>query len=221
MGGYAALCGRDGAFGWARESGPGSFSVSLSGLKAGQTYMLDGRREIVTDVRGAWQGDTEEAPAFAAEKATGYVILCDEGRMTWEEAALQAAPRRQKIAPRENTEKEVVQKKEKVQYRTRLHGQSVDALPALQWPKGSEDLRACFEKGPPVCVLPLPWRFALVPGTKGQCLVGVLQKSGRIIKIAYAVRAKGGLLQPRGLQGYKYVRSESGEGYWLLEQSVR
>lgn len=216
MRGYVALSGREGAFGWIRENGRSGYLVSLNGLKAECEYTLDGKEKITTDARGAWQGEQAEMPVFAAEKSSGRVILCDEARITWEEAALQAAPKKSKTKP-----PKVIQTEEKVQYRTRLHAQGVDALPALKWPRGSESLRACFEKSKPVCVLPLPWRFAAVPGTKGQYLVGYLQKAGHIIKTAYAVRAKGGLLQPKGLQGYSYVRGEEGEGYWLLTQNVR
>lgn len=216
MHGYVALSGREGAFGWIRENGRSGYLVSLNGLKAEYEYTLDGKEKITTDARGAWQGEQAEMPVFAAEKSSGRVILCDEARITWEEAALQAAPKKSKPAP-----PKVIQIEEKVQYRTRLHAQGVDALPVLQWPRGSESLRACFEKSKPVRVLPLPWRFAVVPGTKGQCLVGYLAKADCIIKTAYAVRAKGGLLQPKGLQGYSYVRSETGEGYWLLEKDVR
>lgn len=216
MRGYVALSGREGAFGWIRENGRNGCLVSLNGLKAECEYTLDGKEKIITDARGAWQGEQAEMPVFAAEKPSGRVILCDEARITWEEAALQAAPKKSKPKP-----PKVIQTEEKVQYRTRLHAQGVDALPALKWPRGSESLRACFEKSKPVRVLPLPWRFAAVPGTKGQYLVGYLQKAGRIIKTAYAVRAKGGLLQPKGLQGYSYVRGEAGEGYWLLTQNVR
>lgn len=216
MRGYVALSGREGAFGWGRKNALGGYDLSLSGLKPESRYTLDDARAVLSDARGCWQGQTEKMPRFVAEMPSGRAVLCDEARMAWEEAMLLAAPKKSKPAP-----PKVIQIEEKVQYRTRLHAQGVDALPVLQWPRGSESLRACFEKSKPVRVLPLPWRFAVVPGTKGQCLVGYLAKADSIIKTAYAVRAKGGLLQPKGLQGYSYVRSETGEGYWLLEKDVR
>ncbi len=213
---YVALSGRGGAFGWGRKNTPGGYNLSLSGLKPESRYTLDNAREILTDARGCWQGETEEMPRFAAEIKGGCVVLCDEGRISWEEAALLVKPVKEKTAPTVSAPKE-----EKVIYRTRLNVQGVDALPALHWPKGSEEIRACFKKGLPVYVLPPPWRFTAVPGTKGQCFAGYLPKAGRIIKTACAVRAKGGLLQPKGLKGYSYVRAESGEGYWLLEKDFR
>ena len=31
----------------------------------------------------------------------------------------------------------------------------------------------------------------------------------------------GGLLQPKGLHGYDYVRTDTGENYWMLIQNVK
>lgn len=212
---YVALTGRDGAFGWGRKNALGGYDLSLSGLKPESRYTLDNAREILSDARGGWRGETQEMPRFVAQVPSGRVVLCDETRMAWEEAALIMRPGKEKKAP-----EVIVPKDDKVVYRTRLNTRGVDELPALQWPDGCADLRACFEKSQPAGVLP-PWRFAVVQGTKGQCLVGYLVKAGRIIKTAYAVRAKGGLIQPRGLQGYRYIRSETGEGFWLLEKDIR
>lgn len=216
---YVALSGRGNAFGWARQNAQSGFEVSLGGLQPGQKYCLAGKGEITADTLGRWQGTAETAPVYVA-MTDGSVILCDESSLTWEEASLLAAPKRKASLQIVSAAAEEIKTEEKVTYRTRLNLTPVDALPEIVWPKGCEKIRACFEKSRPVRVLPLPWRFAAVPGTKGQCLVGRLAQNGRIIKTAYAVRAKGGLLQPKGLQGYSYVRGEAGEGYWMLQQDV-
>lgn len=217
---YVALSGRENAFGWARLNTEDGFVVSLGGLRPGQKYCMAGKGEITADALGRWQGTAEIAPGYIATM-DGSVILCDESSLTWEEASLLAAPKRKQPVKIASAAVEEIKAEEKVIYRAGLNGTPVDALPALVWPKGCEKIRDCFEKGLPVRVLPLPWRFVAVPGTKGQCLVGRLVQNGCIIKTAYAVRAKGGLLQPKGLQGYDYIRGETGEGYWMLKQDVR
>ena len=36
----------------------------------------------------------------------------------------------------------------------------------------------------------------------------------------YAVQARGGMLPPKGLAGYRYQRAADGKGYWTLIQEV-
>lgn len=220
MRGYVALNGRDGAFGWGRRGGDGEYALTFSGLASGKEYMLSSGETIMADSSGMWHGKRKEMPLFAA--ADGKVILCDESSFGWEEAALRIAPEKKKTAY-QGTQAEIRKTSEKTitVYRTHLNGEGVDTLPAAAWPKGCEEIRICMEKSMPTRVLPYPWRFTIVPGTNGQCMVGRLLENGRITKTAAAVRAKGGLMQPKGLRGYDYVRTDTGEAYWMLIRSVR
>ena len=217
---YVALNGRDGAFGWGRRGSDEEYTLTFSGLIAGKSYMLPEGESITADSGGMWHGKRKEMPLFIL--ADGKVILCDESSISWEEAALRLTPEKKKREPQEiRTESVKTNGKNQIVYRTHLNGESVDALPLVVWPKGCGEIRACMEKGLPTRVLPYPWRFTVVPGTNGQCMVGRLLENGRITKTAAAVRAKGGLMQPKGLQGYDYVRTDTGEAYWMLIRSVR
>lgn len=213
MRGYVALSGRDGAFGWGRQREDGSYDVLIGGFNPESSLEWSDGTAFLADAHGEWRGVQEEMPRYV--RCGGRVVLCDESVISWEEAAL--------LTKKQPPQIREVQAKitEQVTYRTRANGRAVDELPDVQWPKGSEQIRNCFEKGRPAYVLPLPWRFAEVPGTRGACLVGRLMENGRIIKTAAAVRAKGGLLQPKALRGYSYVQSDRGEGYWMLIQPVR
>ena len=222
MRGYVALSGREGAFGWSKETAAGAFLTALGGLGRQETYTLSDGGSITTDDRGNWQGVRPEALRFVA--CCGRVILCDENQLSWEEAALLAQPKAEKPMPQQvqPAEKPVrVPEKQSIVYRARLHDAPVDALPAVHWPRGCEKLRAMLAQEKPVRVLPFPWRFAAVPGTNAQQLAGCLLENGCITKTAFAVRAKGGLLQPKGLHGYDYVRTDTGENYWMLIQNVK
>lgn len=220
MRGHMALTGRNGAFGWGRCGSDGEYALTFSGLAAGKNYTLSSGENITADDKGMWHGKKKEMPQFVAED--GKVILCDESSISWEEAALRIVPEKKKtVRPEARTEKAKTTEKNSSIYRTHLNGEGVDALPRVVWPKGCGEIRACMEKGLPTRVLPYPWRFTVVPGTNGQCMVGRLMENGRITKTAAAVRAKGGLMQPKGLQGYDYVRTDTGEAYWMLIRSVR
>lgn len=220
MRGYVALSGRDGAFGWCKKTNDGGWLVSFGGLQAGERYSLSEDECITLDEKGCWQGRLLHAPRYAALR--GRVILWDENSISLEEAALLARPKEKKhevhaVMQEEKTE----EAKESVVYRTRLNQRSVAELPRLVWPKQLEKIKACFAQGIPVRVLSYPWRFVRVLGMQGEYLIGCLAENDRIVKTAYAVRAKGGLLQPKGLNGYDYVRTDAGENYWMLIQSVR
>lgn len=217
MRGYMALSGREGAFGWSREDADGCITA-LGGLLPGGEYTLSSKERITADAQGRWQGRQRAALLFVSH--AGQVILCDESRITWQEAALLQQTEKMQT-PTPAAEKESKAQQEPVQYRTRLHAQPVDALPQLRWLNGCEKLRACFLQEKPVRVLPYPWRFVQVRGMGGEGLAGCLTERGCITKTAAAVRARGGLLQPRGLKGYEYVKTDTGEAYWMLIQSVR
>ena len=215
---YMALSGRDGAFGWSKAAGGDGYTVSFGGLKIGEVYTLPTGERITADENGRWQGRLSESPRYVAQG--GQVILCDESSLTWEEAALLLRPAK-KVQPVKYTEEKTEETPVDTVYRTRLNICPVDALPVIIWPKSLGKIRACFDKGQPRRVLPYPWRFVRVPGMQGEYLIGCLTENDRITKTAYAVRAKGGLLQPKGLQGYDYVRTDTGECYWMLLQDVR
>lgn len=217
---YVALSGRDGAFGWSKRTEEGDYLISLGGLKEKETYTLPDGARITADDNGRWQGKKAAPLRFAAWQ--GRIVLCDESSVSWEEAALQV-----QLPPKEKTVQVVALQEDTreparaVVYRTRTGNQRVDALPQVNWPKACEQIRRCFETEKPVRVLPYPWRFVCVPGTRGEQLVGCLKVQGKITKTAYAVRARGGLLQPKGLNGYDYVRTDTGENYWMLIRQVR
>ena len=210
---YAALSGRENAFGWGRRRGDGTYDISIGGLKAESKCEWDDGTPFIPDAHGSWRGVRAEIPRFV--RMEGRVILCDESVISWEEAALITyQPQSPIVQVHAEAEKRIV-------YRARVQGHAVDELPTVHWPRGMEQIKGCFEKGKPAYVLPFPWRFVEIPGTRGACLVGRLIENGRITKTAAAVRARGGLLQPKALQGYSYVQSARGDGYWMLIQPVR
>lgn len=216
---YVALSGRDGAFGWSKAAGGDGYTVAFGGLQAGETYTLPTGEHITADENGRWQGRLSDSPCYVARGSR--VILCDENSLTWEEAALLLRPVPKERVQMGSREEKTEETTERTVYRTRLNDSPIDALPAVAWPKSLNKIRACFEKGKPRRVLPYPWRFVRVPGMQGEYLIGCLTENERITKTAYAVRAKGGLLQPKGLNGYDYVRTDTGECYWMLLQDVR
>ena len=210
---YIALSGRDGAFGWGRETPDGVYELTFSGLQAGKEYLLPDGERIMANADGGWFGRKKAMPHYVT--CEGRLVLCDEQCISWEEAALLTVPekpQKQSLPQIQKTEEQ----KGKTTFRTHLHGKGVDALPHILWPAGSEEIRRCMENGTPVYILPHPWRFVIVPGTKGQCAAGRYMQDGRITKTAAAVRARGGLIQPKGLQGYSYVPTQAGQAYWML-----
>ena len=210
---YIALSGRDGAFGWGRETLSGEYELTFSGLQAGKVYLLPDGERITADAGGGWCGRRKAVPEYVMRE--GKIVLCDEQRISWAEATLMIAPAKKQEQPLPRLQ-EVKKQEITTTYRTHLHGENVDALPQVRWPAKCEEIRRCVEEGMPTYVLPHPWRFATVPGTKGQCAAGRYIQDGRITKTAVAVRARGGLIQPKGLQGYSYVRTEADQSYWML-----
>lgn len=218
---YIGLTGRGEAFGWGKQNAQGEYAVTLGGLLPHTVYTLGSQGEFKTDGRGSIQTVTADMPLYIASAADGSVVLHDAEMLSYEEALMLAAPVK-KTETKEIMQPQLapVQETQPVIYRTRLHGVPVDALPHRMWPKGQEKLRTLMESGKPVGILPFPWRFTVIPGSGGMCFAGYAAKGGRVVKTAYAVRAKGGLMQPKALQGYRYIRSETGEGYWMYFQTV-
>lgn len=50
--------------------------------------------------------------------------------------------------------------------------------------------------------------------------MGVRVGERRVTAVLYAVQARGGMLPPKGLAGYRYQRAADGKGYWTLIQEV-
>lgn len=94
----------------------------------------------------------------------------------------------------------------------------VDALPALQWPAGTESIRAWAAMYPPIAPLDAPgWRFVRAPSPLRQaayCAVGYLVRQDRVAAIAYAVPGTPHR-PPAPLPGYQYHKGRRGMGYWV------
>lgn len=230
---YISYTGIGAAFGWGKRTAEGSICLTLGGLAPNETYALDGTTGISADSKGCWTGICGQAPMYITRMSVSGVALYDEARLTLEEARaiLQPSRRLQKKEDRKTETVKTAKKEEAVQttvdfeeepapYRPRSAEAPVDALVPLLWPDGTEKIRACFEENKPVSVLPLPWRFVAVPGTRETGFVGYCAAQGKVIRTAWAVRAKGGLFQPRALSGYRYVCGTDGTGYWMLIKAV-
>ncbi|MBR5231193.1 MAG: hypothetical protein IKW00_02970 [Clostridia bacterium] len=216
---YIGLMGIGNAFGWGKRNAQGEYEVMLGGLRPHTVYTLGGEGQAESDGRGNIKTVIADMPLYIADEK-GDVALYDAEVISYEEVRILSAPKAKIEVKEVQTTQMMPEKIPPVVYRTRLHISPVDALPRRIWPGGYEKLRTLMESGKPVRILPQPWRFTMIPGSGGICFAGYAAKHGRIVKTAYAVRAKGGLMQPKALQGYKYVRSEAGEGFWMYVQSV-
>ena len=214
---YIGLTGRGDAFGWGKRNAQGEYEITLGGLSPRTVYALGSKERAESDSRGNIKRVVACMPLYVADGA-GAVVLHDAGRLSYEEARMLALPAEAPVsAP---AAAETAETPSETLYRTRLHDAPVDALPKRVWPRGHEKLRALTESGKPAGILPYPWRFTVIPGSGGMCFAGYAAKHGRVVKTAYAVRARGGLMQPKALQGYRFIRSEAGENYWMYVQSV-
>lgn len=109
-----------------------------------------------------------------------------------------------------------------VRYRPLSDGEPVDRLPELFWPPEAQAIRPYFSAYLPFKLFDAPlWRFVRVPGQgNGVCCVGYRAQKDRVTQTVFAVRARGGLIPPKGLQGYRYQRGMDGAGYWTLWRNV-
>lgn len=99
----------------------------------------------------------------------------------------------------------------------------VDALPALQWPAGTEQLQVYFSTRPPCSPFRAPgWRFVRVsvqlPGV-AYAAVGRHVRDGRVNRVLFAVPG-GPYRPPAFLPGYHYHPGREGNGYWIHEAQV-
>lgn len=231
---YVRLSGAGAAFGWVRGR-----QVTLGGLQAGAAYRLiceAGETPVVPDAQGGWRGEgAGGAPLCLA--AGDQPVLYDEGRVSREAAALLIGARSEKKAePSAKKEKAPEPRREERQeepaseaaaeeappvvYRAASQEPPVDALPSLQWPAAAAQLRPYFENSRPVRLLEAPqWRTVQAREGGLDCCFGYRAENDRVAEVLYGVRARGALVPPRGLQGYRYERTADG-GYWVLRQGV-
>ena len=66
--------------------------------------------------------------------------------------------------------------------------------------------------------VPTIWQKAHEAGM--DCCFGYQTKEDCVSEVLYGVRARGSLMPPKGLQGYRYERALDGSGYWVLRQRV-
>ena len=225
---YVRMSGTAGAFGWHQGQ-----ALVLGGLDERREYLLlgeTGEQRFVSDGQGGARVPLAcGAPLCVAEGER--VILYDPGRVDREAAAALVASRRAPvperraeppaaIAQEEMLEEEEPPVAEAVAYRAPSQEPPVDRLPELIWPEGAAQLRPYFEKHTPLRLLDAPgWRTVQVrEGSVLYCL-GRHVLSDRVDEVMYALRARGSMIPPKGLQGYRYERLADG-GYWVLRQKV-
>lgn len=240
---YVRFSGSAGAFGWATQQ-ENVCAVALGGLKPGAAYLLlteQGNTAFVADGRGAWRGMSAQGVPLAVATAQGELALYDDGRISPVAAVLlvrerlnpppapacqmekdSPAPAEEQIQPAAESSEDV-QQEAPVHYRAISDQAPVDALPALLWPGEAEKLRPFFQKNRPVRLFDWPgWRFVAVQMMDGAaCHIGVRMHQGRVEEVMYAVQARGGMIAPRGLAGYRYQRAADGRGHWVMQRKVQ
>ena len=213
---YTRLTGRNGAFGWQRES-----RISLGGLRPRQTYGLlcdGGGMEVQTDSQGAWSGQGKGV--LVCVSRGGQAVLWNENRVNQAGAQALLAARQAPPPPAPSPAPPPEKPKEKaVAYRKPANTPPVDALPALHWPEAAAQLRPYFDSLRPSALFP-GWRTVRTREAGMPCCFGYHVQGDRVDGLLYGVQARGSLLPPKGLQGYSYERAADGQGYWVLRQSV-
>lgn len=233
---YARLNGDGPAFGWRRER-----RVTLGGLRPAGEYRLiceEGEYPATADDRGNWTGQLLRDPLLCVAQGS-RVILWDESRVDATAAAALLAARDQPPAPPraserpaekreepapekpEEAEPEIMPDPAPVSYRPPSEGQPVDALPELVWPQAAAQLRPYMENNRPAAVFAEEgWRTVRVREAGMPCCFGIRVRDDRVCGALYAVGARGGMIPPRGLTGYRYERALDGTGYWVLRQEL-
>ena len=226
---YTRFSGVGTAFGWRADA-----RITLGGLRPDTDYALVCEREsypIHTDAQGAWSGQVlHDVPLCVA--LADRPVLYDESRVNAVSAAAlltaRKAPAEQETAREAICEAEIMPEAEQdektaevIVYRQPTDQEPVDRLPALHWPKGAESLRPYFADHLPVRLMAdLSWRTVRVREGGMSCCFGYRAVNDRVSEVLYGVRARGGMVPPRGLQGYMYERMLDGGGYWVLRQRV-
>lgn len=241
---YTRLSGNGAVFGWFREG-----KITVGGLLPDTDYQLICERDrfpVHTDAGGAWSGQLlHDVPLCVA--VGDKPVLWDENRINAASASALLAPRAQKpaeeikdeparaetpeaIPAREAdsvaeadaaAEADVAVEADPVQYREPSRNPPVDALPALEWPRAAAQIKPYFETRLPVKLFDAPgWRVVKAHEAGMDCCFGYQTKEDRVNEVLYGVRARGSLMPPKGLQGYRYERALDGSGYWVLRQRV-
>ncbi|MBQ7455483.1 MAG: hypothetical protein IJS53_03470 [Clostridia bacterium] len=219
---YTRLSGEDG-FGWYQGQ-----ALTLGGLRPETEYLLlceEGQQTVTADAQGSARARLSlGAPLCLALQ--GRLALFNESRITRDAAAALLLARTQpkataQEAPPEGKAAETDKEAPSVTFRKPADAPPADALPALVWPKGLEELRACFDKNPPVRLLDeAGWRAVRLPGAGARCCVARHATGDRVDGVLYAVQARGSLIPPKGLKGYRFEQLADG-GYWVLRTAVR
>jgi len=230
--GYVAFTGEGSAFGFGKREENG-WQIVLGGLQPDGQYTMMGDIRMTADANGNWRGAMQgEMPLYIAQRPSGRLTLYDAERISRSDAVLLCKPQATKKtairavdAPAERVQSTPAEKKKSqkkpVSYRTRLNGKMIDALPVLAWPGESEKWRSYFENNRPVRLLDAPgWRFVCVQAAAPRCYVGYRAQGDRVCEMAWAVEARGALIPPKGLQGYRYTRCGNDRACWLLTKSV-
>lgn len=242
--GYGMLRGRQGAAGFVRETA-GARRVTALGLTPGADtalWRLDEEKACpcnrgTADQAGKWEAETAAAGTLFVT-AAGRVLLWEEGesaeetylrccntlkKATEKRPVPQTPPVTEKAAsvpdppPVISLEEPPADEPETV-LRVPKNTPPVDGLPALLWPRGTEEIRPFFEMLPPFAPFYAPgWRFVRapspLPGT-AYCALGRYIRNGRVERIAYALPGSP-YRPPAELPGYRYR-----QGYWVLEQPI-
>lgn len=242
---YVRLTGDHGAFGWQCRQ-EGAWQATLGGCGGRPCLLIGekGERSVSCDASGTWRGDSGCGRILCvAALPEGEVLLYDVQRLSRQEARVlcrersrpqPAKPPQDAKTPQDKTTdtpdqeqqmqddgQKMQQSDQPIRYRTPAQTTPVDALPALQWPDRIGNLRAYFEKNRPIRLFDWPqWRMIRWQNIGGApCYVGVRIGEERISAVMYAVKARGGLLPPKGLSGYRYQQGQDG-GYWTLVQAL-
>ena len=234
---YTRMIGEGGAFGWHQGQ-----ALVLGGLEERREYLLlceTGTQPFTSDAGGSARVPLRYGAPLCVAVGT-HVVLYDGDRVSREAATALVAARH---SPPPRTEPTIRQAPisevpaavpepprptppderapaQPVPYRAPSDAPPVDALPALIWPAAAEQLRPYFEKNRPLRLLSAPgWRTVRVQQAGLPCCLGYRAEGDRVSAVLYAVRARGSMLPPKGLQGYRYERLADG-GYWVLRQRV-
>ena len=237
---YVRLTGEGAAFGWQSEQ-EGTWRLTLGGCAAGECLVIgeEGTAKVQLDGSGAYRGDTRCGRALCvAALPEGTLLAYDVQRLSRQEARILCRERTQPAAPVRQAEPEEppaiapeplpepVQTEEEaaceICYRDAPETPPVDALPHLVWPGTAKKLRPYFEKSRPLRLFDWPqWRMLRWQHMGGvPCYVGVRVGERCVTGVLYAVQARGGMLPPKGLAGYRYQRAADGQGYWTLIQEL-
>jgi len=215
--------------------------MTVGGLSPATACWAVGEEEMIsfeTDGQGCWNGPLPcGIPLCIVQQ--GKPVLFDGSRTDREGAAqlyqYRIRPPQRQPEPPENAKPEkAAEETEQAEatadsripetpaaYRKPADTPPVDALPELAWPEGTEQLKPYFKKHRPLRLFNSPgWRTVRVQEAGAVYCFGYFARNDRITEVMYGMQARGGMIPPKGLQGYRYERALDGSGYWVLRQRV-